>query len=122
MKKVLSIKQPSAIKACGKSKYLYHWDIEVVESSAPEDDSMTQWQCNEVVVSAPLTKSKILEAVISALWSSAEEQKLMNDFIAVQQGVLDEPCAEGYLEFLSERKRLKEQIATDYAEWSELTK
>ncbi len=119
MKKVYYDTLPSAIESVGNGNYLYRWSIEEVELEAIEIDELrTLWRCNEVVVGGVPTENSITEAVISALWGSGLEQKLLNDYNASLMGMLTEEYAEPYLNFLFERQACKAQISQDFAQWT----
>ena len=81
---------------------------------------MTQWSGEEVDVAEPLTSNRITQAVITAKWSADYEQKLINEYNAVQLGVIEGEEAEtkvaAYETFLRERAALKAQIDADCAE------
>lgn len=117
--------KPSALEAVGNGSYLYRWELEEVAAPAmgaaasdeqakalPESsDIRTQWRCREVTVYEPLTANKLTLAVIESIWGGGIEQKMLNDWNAVQLGILPEaPYKENYVNFLTERKRLKEEI------------
>lgn len=114
--------KPSVLEAVGNGSYKYRWDI--VEMEQPEHEEggepTTQWKCQEVTVWAPVTSNKITEAVISELWDSNYEQKLVNEYNAAQLGVYDEETAAAkvaaYKAFLTERNAVKTQVDADCAE------
>jgi len=66
-----------------------------------------------VIVYATITANKITEAAIAALWGNGIEQKLLNDYNASLLGVLPAAAGQLYLDFLQQRKALKEQIDAD---------
>ena len=114
--------KPSVLEAVGNGSYIYRWDI--VEFKQPAHDESgeptTQWKCQEVTVWSPVTSNKITEAVISELWDSNYEQKLVNEYNAAQLGVYDEKTAAAkvaaYKAFLTERNAVKAQVDADCAE------
>ena len=112
MNKVNYDRKPASIEAVGNGSYLYRWSIEEIMT-----DEVAQWLCYEVTVWNLSTDNAITERVIDTLWGDGIEQKLLNDYQAAQLGVLDENFAAPYLDFLAERKVLKEQIAEDYQTW-----
>ena len=59
--------KPAAIEAVGNGGWYYRWDIKEVTIDI-EEVQRTQWQCEQVVVYAPLTSNKIVQAVISEVW------------------------------------------------------
>jgi hypothetical protein len=114
--------KPSVLEAVGNGSYKYRWDIVEMEQPAHEEggEPTTQWKCQEVTVWAPVTSNKITEAVISELWDSNYEQKLVNEYNAAQLGVYDEATAAtkvaAYKAFLTERNAVKTQVDADCAE------
>ena len=114
--------KPSVLEAVGNGSYRYRWDIVEMEQPAHEEggEPTTQWKCQEVTVWAPVTSNKITEAVISELWDSNYEQKLVNEYNAAQLGVYDEETAAAkvaaYKAFLTERNAVKTQVDADCAE------
>ena len=114
--------KPSVLEAVGNGSDIYRWDIVEMEQPAHEEggEPTTQWKCQEVTVWAPVTSNKITEAVISELWDSNYEQKLVNEYNAAQLGVYDEVTAAAkvaaYKAFLTERNAVKTQVDADCAE------
>ena len=124
--------QPSVFEAVGNGSTRYRFNIQEVEvennqTSGEESQSegqVTQWQCDEVVVFAPLSANKITQAVISHKWDSDYEQKLINEYNAANLGLIggsktsDEAKAKinAYKDMLTERAALKVQIDADCAE------
>ena len=114
--------KPSVLEAVGNGSYKYRWDIVEMEQPAHEEggEPTTQWKCQEVTVWSPVTSNKITEAVISELWDSNYEQKLVNEYNAAQLGVYDEKTAAAkvaaYKAFLTERNAVKAQVDADCAE------
>ena len=71
----------------------------------------------EVTVCATVTKEKITKEVLNALYPNQQEEKLINDYNAVQLGVCEtdqeELFVSRYVDFLAIRKAMKEQIEKD---------
>lgn len=109
--------QPEVLGALGNGAYRYRWNISEVEMDMGYGDVAKKWQCEEVTVWPTLTANKITQAVISEIWPSDYEQKLVNEFNAAQLGVYDEETAakkvEQYRTFLVERNRIKAQVDRD---------
>lgn len=109
--------QPEVLGALGNGAYRYRWNISEVEMEMGNDDVSKKWQCEEVTVWPTLTANKITKAVISEIWPSDYEQKLVNEYNAAQLGVYDEATAtkkvEQYRAFLVERNRIKAQVDKD---------
>lgn len=120
---------PSVLEAVGNGSYRYHYDIKEVENEQNHTDvdaqneegsieKKTHWECQEAIVWEPLTSNGITEAVISDKWDGNKEQKLVNEYNAVQLGVITDKVeiairTEAYKDFLVERARLKEQVDAD---------
>jgi hypothetical protein len=115
--------KPSAYEANGDGSYTYRWDIKEVQASADMDSAdgtsvqKMQWECNEVVVWATVTREKLMAAVLASLWSSDYEAKLINDYNAAKEGVLDDSYIQRYTDFLASRKAMKLRVEQDYAEF-----
>lgn len=126
--------QPSVFEAVGNGSTRYRFNIQEVEAGNAqtsgnepqqgEGETRTQWQCDEVVVFAPLSANKITQAVISYKWDSDYEQKLINEYNAANLGLIDGSKSseaakvkiQAYKDFLLERASLKEQIDADCAD------
>jgi len=115
--------KPSKYEAVGNGSYMYRWKIQEVsapESSEQEGEQHTQWQCEEVIVWPPISSNKITEAVVSHIWPSNFEQKLVNEYNAAQLGVYSGEEAQAkiarYTNFLTERAAIKTHIDEDCAE------
>ncbi len=120
MKRVNCDSKPLAIEAVGNGSYLYRWDIEQVATTDPEtEDERTSWDCYEVKVGKTPTANNITQAVVDAMWGDGVEQKLMNDYNAYKEGILTDATEyeQPYLDFLAERKALKEQIESDVSKF-----
>ncbi|MDR0659084.1 MAG: hypothetical protein LBG18_09190 [Mediterranea sp.] len=111
--------KPSVYEANGDGSFTYRWNIREMQTSTGIDDGeqRTQWECNEVVVWATVTREKLMEAVLASLWSSDYEAKLINDYNAAKEGVLDVRYIQRYTDFLTARKDVKLQVEQDYAEF-----
>ena len=113
--------RPSILEKVGDGSYRYRWNITEVEmpNNMMEDneETRTQWSCDEVIIFAPLSPNKITEKVIAELWGSNYEQKLLNEYNASTFGMYDEETATNkinkYKEFLSQREAIKHQIDKD---------
>ena len=115
--------EPSVLEAVGNGSHRYHYDIkavktESVEKSSGEESSKTQYECQEVIVWEPITSNKITEAVIADKWDGNQEQKLINEYNAIQLGITTDKAeiaskTAAYKEFLAERVRLKAIVDAD---------
>ena len=108
---------PSVLEAVGGGAWRYRWDIKSEKAqNGGETASRTQWVCEEVTISEPLSGNKITEAVITEKYAPNYEQKLINDYNAVQLGVVkdsDGTATARYKAFLAERAALKAQVDKD---------
>lgn len=114
--------EPSVLEAVGNGSHRYHYDIKAVKTESAEKssgtESKTQYECQEVIVWEPLTSNKITEAVIAEKWDSNQEQKLINEYNAIQLGITTDKAeiaikTAAYKEFLEERARLKAIVDAD---------
>lgn len=120
--KVIYDNEPSVLEAVGNGSHRYHYDIKAVETESAEKssgtESKTQYECQEVIVWEPLTSNKITEAVIDDKWDGNQEQKLINEYNAIQLGITTDNTeiankTAAYKEFLEERVRLKAIVDAD---------
>ena len=113
--------RPSILEKVGDGSYRYRWNITKVDmpNDMMEDneETRTQWSCEEVIIFAPLSPNKITEKVIAELWDSNYEQKLLNEYNASTLGIYDEETATNkknkYKDFLRQREAIKHQIDKD---------
>lgn len=114
--------EPSVLEAVGNGSHRYHYDIKAVKTESAEKSSVTesktQYECQEVIVWEPLTSNKITEAVIADKWDGNQEQKLINEYNAIQLGITTDKTeiankTAAYKEFLAERVRLKTIVDAD---------
>lgn len=114
--------RPSVFEAVGNGSFLYRWDIEEVEREPLDDDgtesgTVTRWRCREVTVWPTVTRAKITETVITALWPAGVEAKLINEYNDAKEGDTAGEAAEAavarYAAFRSERRAVKARIADD---------
>lgn len=121
--------KPSKLEALGNGSYLYRWNIQEVTPESVEQTSeegvkaqaekAPQFSCEEILVWGPLTSNRITEAVITSKWDAHYEQKLINDYNAVQLGILkdkDGAIAQRYKDFLQQRNELKQIVTADCQE------
>lgn len=78
------------------------------------EQERTQWEAEEVLIIGEPTENKVTQAVITDAFPSDYEQKLLNEYNAVQLGLLgnktsDEAKAkvDAYKAFLARRAELK---------------
>ena len=113
--------KPSKLEAVGNGSYLYRYNIKETESPTIEgDETLTQWECDEVTVWSPVTANKITQAVIAERWPNDYEQKLVNEYNSVKFNILTGDMAikveEAYKNFLTERNDTKTMIDEDCKE------
>lgn len=103
--------QPAKLEAVGNGSFLWRWNIQPTEKTDPQTEEVTiGWECDEVVIWNEPTTAKIKKAVINETWGTNVEAKLINDYNAVNEGLLPAEKKQAYLDFISERMRLKEDI------------
>ena len=115
--------QPSKLEPVGNGSYHYRYNISEVEKPSQGEEgekSQTQWECEEVVVWAPLSANKITEKVLTERWDGNYEQKLVNEYNSAQLGMMSEEEAttriNTYKEFLAARSALKAMVDSDCEE------
>ena len=111
MKEVFYSERPSVFQTYENGEVQYRWDIEEV---------ISQWKCKEVTINSPIDKDKLTQAVITSIWDSDLEKKLINDYNGAKAGLFDEETNQKYIDayndFLIQRKAIKEQIDLDWNE------
>lgn len=111
MKEVLYSERPSVFQTYENGEVQYRWDIEEV---------ISQWKCKEVTIYAPIEKEQLTQTVITSIWDSDLEKKLINDYNGAKAGLFDEETNQKYIDayndFLIQRKAIKEQIDLDWNE------
>ena len=115
MKEVFYSERPSVFQTYENGEVQYRWDIEEVIS-----DNTSQWKCKEVTINSPIAKEQLTQAVITSIWDSDLEKKLINDYNGAKTGLFDTATKAKYIanytSFLNERKAIKEQIDLDWNE------
>lgn len=107
MEKVKNTIQPIPYEKIGIEAAFYRWGIEQVENN---EHGEPQWEYYEIMVFATVTADKITRAVIDLLWGNGLEQKYLNDYYAAVEGLLPESAKDNYINFLAQRKTIKEEI------------
>lgn len=110
--KSYSDKKQQVIESLPNGANFYRYNFQQVES-----EGKRQWECEEVIIWSTLTKDKITSALINERWGLNFENKLLNDYYAAIEGILGVEKKQPYLDFLVERKLLKEQIEKDCNEF-----
>jgi len=114
MKKIFYSERPSVFQTYENGEVQYRWDIEevIAENKTP------QWRCKEITIYAPISKEQLTQAVITSIWDSDLEKKLINDYNGAKAGLFDEETNQKYIDayndFLIQRKSIKEQIQLDW--------
>lgn len=89
----------------------YRWDI-VQETN---EENVISYKCNEITLFRPVCREKLTQAVINELWDDDKEKKLINDYNSALINQDNNSDAVGrYIEFLTERDRIKEQVKEDF--------
>ena len=89
----------------------YRWDI-VQETN---EENVISYKCNEITLYRPVCKERLTQAVINELWDNDKEKKLINDYNSAIINQDNNSDAVGrYIEFLTERDRIKEQVKEDF--------
>lgn len=111
--------KPSIYEANGDGSYTYRWNIKEASANG-ETEEPVNWTCDEVIVWATVTRAKIVSTVLASKWDSEYESKLVNDYNAASNGVFGKKTdaeakkyIDRYVDFLKERKSLKEQVNAD---------
>ena len=114
-------KKPSVIETehNGRTRYRYH--IERYEQQDEQSGEVREgWQCEEVIVYAPLSSNKLLQAVITDAYPADYEQKLVNEYNSALMGLYEEETAarkiDAYKSFLQARAELKAMVEADCKE------
>jgi hypothetical protein len=90
----------------------YRWDI--VEEINEENNTIS-YKCNEITLYRPVCREELIQAVINELWDNDREKKLINDYNSALINQDNNSDAVGrYIEFLTERDRIKEQVKEDF--------
>lgn len=113
MKRAFYDERPTTFESVGNGSYRYRFDIQKLKHRSERQESDNGYSCFEVIVFGPVTRTKVKQIVIDEIWGSGIEEKLINDYNAVQLGILDESYKQPYIDFLSNRKMIKEMIDED---------
>ena len=111
----------------GKGGFVYNFDIEpfseevTVEPAEEEEEphtvTVTKYRHSSLVMEAPKTQNNIIETLLTECVPANREQKLLNDYNAAKEKILPTSAKDGYLEFLAEKKRIKEMVEADCNEY-----
>ncbi len=117
--KALYQNEPARYEAVGNGSYLYRFEVHQVTTVNQDQTETTQWECQEVTVwpdASQPTHDKIVERVIADQWGAGLEQKYINDYYAAVEGILPLSAKNNYINFLTDRKVLKDEIKAICAE------
>lgn len=111
----------------GKGGFVYNYGIQEVteevtvepaeEEEEPHTATVTKYRHNSVVMKAPKTQNHIIETLLTVKYPVNREQKLLNDYNAAREKILPTSAKDGYLDFLAEKKAIKEMVEADCAEY-----
>lgn len=111
----------------GKGGFVYNYGIQevteevTVEPAEEEEEqhtaTVTKYRHNSVVMTAPKTQNHIIETLLTVKYPVNREQKLLNDYNAAKEKILPTSAKDGYLDFLAEKKAIKEMVEADCAEY-----
>ena len=111
----------------GKGGFVYNYGIQEVteevtvepaeEEEEPHTATVTKYRHNSVVMTAPKTQNHIIETLLTVKYPVNREQKLLNDYNAAKEKILPTSAKDGYLDFLAEKKAIKEMVEADCAEY-----
>ncbi len=120
--KVYFSRQPNKFEPVGNGAFLYHWDIGSYINHINEEEEEINWYANEITIYPPFTLEKIKEAIITEVFPSNYEKKLINDYNESVIGIGKdlENKKNQYIKFLYERDRLKSLIDADFLELQKL--
>ena len=112
MKKANYTTKPAKLQRDPSGTVRFRWGFE----TKTDADGNETVECYECVLHSTPTRNNVTQAAIEARWPKDVEQKLINDYYAAQEGIL--PAADGlpYLEFLAERRDLKDEIDRFFVE------
>lgn len=103
---------PAKIEPVGNGNFLYRMNIIPVTN---QDDEV-YFECDEFEIVGTPSREDIVRTVINVIYGNGIEQKLINDYNASILGILDNSAGDDYMQYLEDRKDLKEKI---YADWGE---
>ena len=107
LKKVCGDNRPVSVYRDETGCYLFRWDIVEVEN---KESGKIVYEYYEVAVYGEWIRENVMMAVINAMWSKDDEAKIINDYTAAKEGILDESYIEKFRLFATERAALKEMV------------
>lgn len=112
---LIDANKPATFVDLNNGQYTHLYNYNIIEESVESESgtSEIQYRYDSVRVEYPLTANHILETLLGALYPLSVESKLRNDYEAAVLGIEPESKKEGYIAFLSERKKIKEMIDKD---------
>lgn len=109
MQKVQYDNQPLKFEAVGDGSFKYRWNIQQVVKTEEDGTETTLWECDEVVVWKN-DKREVKKEVIKYVANIEVEAKLINDFNAANEGLMNEDYKQPYIDFITQRNALKQEI------------
>ena len=104
---------PNAYQVNSGGSVYFRWDIAPVIIAGENEESVTKYQCDEVLIWNTLTRDKITEAVIEEVYPDSVEKKFINDYLAASTGVGNVADIDTYKAFIADRDRLKSLVSDE---------
>lgn len=120
--KVFYNSQPAKFETVGDGSFYYRWNIQQYGLSDSGNGELTGdgtclWECDEVLVWAPLTVDKVIDAVIHSKYSIAEELAIVNNYVEYQNSSVAGPDAVAkYVEYISFVANSRTMVMKDFEE------
>lgn len=118
--------QPAKFETVGDGSFYYRWNIQQYGLSGSEEltggNIACLWQCDEVLVWAPMTVDKVIDAVIHSKYSIAEELAIANDYVGYQNSsVAASDAIARYVEYISFVANSRTMVMNDFKENDEFS-
>lgn len=112
---------PAIFEPVGNGNWWYNYNIHEVQMENMDGDMMTSYEYECIQIQGEVTSNKVLRAILAEKYPADVEQKLINDFNAMQLGVIpmtideegEEVGPQRYMEYLQFRTEMKAQIEQD---------
>lgn len=96
-----------------KGTTLYNFNQHFVEVEQDGEEKVKVNEYNSLRVDYPINANHIFETLITEMYPNNEEQKMLNDYNAVQLGIEPEDKKQAYLNFLEVRKQMRALVDSD---------
>ena len=96
-----------------KGTTLYNFNQHPVQQEQEDGTKKKVYEYDSLRVDYPVNGNHVFETLITELYPANTESKLVNDYNAALAGIEDEGKKQPYLDFLAQRKLLREQVDTD---------